>query len=155
MLFLKLSEIKLDEAHDSVEEALINGDDIKITLETAIREYSNNQIIDSEKSEDYKSLFEHTSNVAKWTDDGKILAQILMEKFDSNKMIDLMSSLYENSPQMYFDIMNIIVAILDAYQESAMNKFLDDVTNINIGNVEDDKADDVVEVMSDEVEADK
>ena len=155
MLFLKLSEIKLDEAHDSVEEALINGDDIKITLETAIREYSNNQIIESEKSEDYKSLFENTSNVAKWTDDGKILAQILMEKFDSNKMIDLMSSLYENSPQMYFDIMNIIVAILNAYQESAMNKFLDDVTNINIGNVKDDEADDAVEVMSDEVEEDK
>lgn len=155
MLFLKLSEIKLDEAHDSVEEALINGDDIKITLETAIREYSNNQIIESEKSEDYKSLFENTSNVAKWTDDGKILAQILMEKFDSNKMIDLMSSLYENSPQMYFDIMNIIVAILNAYQESAMNKFLDDVTNINIGKEKDYQADDAVEVMSDEVEEDK
>lgn len=155
MLFLKLSEIKLDEAHDSAEKALINGDDIKITLETAIREYSNKQIIESEKSEDYKLLFENTSNVAKWTDDGKILAQILMEKFDSNKMIDLMSSLYENSPQMYFDIMNIIVAILNSYQEAAMNKFLDDVTNINIGKEKDYQADDVVEVMSDEVEEDK
>lgn len=155
MLFLKLSEIKLDEAHDSAEEAIINGDDIKITLETAIREYGNRKIIESEKSEDYKSLFENTSNVAKWTDDDKILAQILMEKFDSNKMIDLMSSLYENSPQMYFDIMNIIVAILNSYQEAAMNKFLDDVTNINIGKEKDYQADDVVEVMSDEVEEDK
>lgn len=137
MLFLKLSEIKLDEAENNVD--LINGEDIKITLETAVREYANKQIIEPEKSEDYKLLFENTSNVAKWTYDDKILAQLLMEKFDSNKIIDLMSSLYENSPQMYFDIMNIIVAILDSYKESVMNKFLDDVTDINIGKIEKDK----------------
>ena len=136
MLFLKLSEIKLDEAQDNIE--LVNGEDIKITLETAVREYANKQIIEPEKSEDYKLLFENTSNVAKWTYDDKILAQLLMEKFDTNKIIDLMSSLYENSPQMYFDIMNIIVAILDSYKESAMNKFLDDVTDINIGEIEKD-----------------
>lgn len=137
MLFLKLSEIKLDEAQDNIE--LVNGEDIKITLETAVREYANKQIIEPEKSEDYKLLFENTSNVAKWTYDDKILAQLLMEKFDTNKIIDLMSSLYENSPQMYFDIMNIIVAILDSYKESAMNKFLDDVTDINIGEIEKDR----------------
>lgn len=137
MLFLKLSEIKLDEAQDNIE--LINGEDIKITLETEVREYANKQIIEPEKSEDYKLLFENTSNVAKWTYDDKILAQLLMEKFDTNKIIDLMSSLYENSPQMYFDIMNIIVAILDSYKESAMNKFLDDVTDINIGEIEKDR----------------
>lgn len=137
MLFLKLSEIKLDEAENNVE--LINGEDIKITLETAVREYANKQIIEPEKSEDYKLLFENTSNVAKWTYDDKILAQLLMEKFDANKIIDLMSSLYENSPQMYFDIMNIIVAILDSYKESVMYKFLDDVTDINIGKIEKDK----------------
>lgn len=137
MLFLKLSEIKLDEAENNVD--LINGEDIKITLETAVREYANKQIIEPEKSEDYKLLFENTSNVAKWTYDDKILAQLLMEKFDANKIIDLMSSLYENSPQMYFDIMNIIVAILDSYKESVMNKFLDDVTDINIGKIEKDK----------------
>lgn len=137
MLFLKLSEIKLDEAQDNIE--LINGEDIKITLETEVREYANKQIIEPEKSEDYKLLFENTSNVAKWTYDDKILAQLLMEKFDTNKIIDLMSSLYENSPQMYFDIMNIIVAILDSYKESAMNKFLDDVTGINIGEIEKDR----------------
>lgn len=137
MLFLKLSEIKLDEAENNVE--LINGEDIKITLETAVREYANKQIIEPEKSEDYKLLFENTSNVAKWTYDDKVLAQLLMEKFDANKIIDLMSSLYENSPQMYFDIMNIIVAILDSYKESVMNKFLDDVTDINIGKIEKDK----------------
>lgn len=137
MLFLKLSEIKLDEAENNVE--LINGEDIKITLETAVREYANKQMIEPEKSEDYKLLFENTSNVAKWTYDDKILAQLLMEKFDTNKIIDLMSSLYENSPQMYFDIMNIIVAILDSYKESAMNKFLDDVTDINIGEIEKDR----------------
>lgn len=134
MLFLKLSEIKLDEAQDNIE--LINGEDIKITLETEVREYANKQTIEPEKSEDYKLLFENTSNVAKWTYDDKILAQLLMEKFDTNKIIDLMSSLYENSPQMYFDIMNIIVAILDSYKESAMNKFLDDVTDINTGEAE-------------------
>ena len=137
MLFLKLSEIKLDEAQDNIE--LINGEDIKITLETEVREYANKQTIEPEKSEDYKLLFENTSNVAKWTYDDKILAQLLMEKFDTNKIIDLMSSLYENSPQMYFDIMNIIVAILDSYKESAMNKFLDDVTDINIGEIEKDR----------------
>ena len=137
MLFLKLSEIKLDEAENNVD--LINGEDIKITLETAVREYANKQIIEPEKSEDYKLLFENTSNVAKWTYDDKTLAQLLMEKFDANKIIDLMSSLYENSPQMYFDIMNIIVAILDSYKESVMNKFLDDVTDINIGKIEKDK----------------
>ena len=153
MLFLKLSEIILDEAQDNLE--LVNGEDIKITLETEVREFANKQSIEPEKSEDYKLLFENTSNVAKWTYDDKILAQLLMDKFDTNKIIDLMSSLYENSPQMYFDIMNIIVAILDSYKESAMNKFLDDVTDINIGKEKDYQADDVVEVMSDEVEEDK
>lgn len=130
MLFLGSEELSKDVEIEKNLSKVSEGEDIKITVNTLIREFANKNLVNKEDAKKIKNAYKNYSLDYKYTHECSRIAYDIMDKFDEEKVKDLMGAIEENNHQLYFDIINIIIFLLDETSKAKYRKFADDVINI-------------------------
>ena len=138
MLFLGSEELSKDVEVEKNLEKVRDGQDIKITVNTLIRELGNRNLVNKEDAKKIKNAYKNYSLDYKYTHECSRIAYDIMDKFDEEKVKDLMGAIEENNHQLYFDIINIIIFLLDETSKAKYSKFADDVISIFTTNFEID-----------------
>lgn len=130
MLFLGSKEMSKDVEVEKNLEKVRDGQDIKITVNTLIRELGNRNLVNEKDAKKIKNAYKNYSLDYKYTHECSRIAYDIMDKFDEEKVKDLMGAIEENNHQLYFDIINIIIFLLDETSKAKYSKFADDVIDI-------------------------
>lgn len=146
MLFLGTEDLSKDVEIEEKLEKVREGQDIKITVNTLIRALDNRNLIQEEDVKKIKNAYENYSLDYKYTHECVRIAYDIMDKFDEEKVKDLLGAIEENNHQLYFDIINIIIFLLEETSNAKYSKFADDVISIFTKNSEIDAEDADAEV---------
>lgn len=130
MLFFGGEELSKEIEHDPKNNDIVTGEDIKITVQTLIKAFENKDIVSKNDVENIRNIYQQTSLDYKYTEECKRIANDLMKKYDEDRLKDLMGAIEENNHQLYYDIINIILFLLDETSTAKFNKFADNVIEI-------------------------